>query len=254
MEHILSLSYGKDSMACLGAIERLGWPLDRIVTADVWATDDIPADLPPMVEFKARADAIIKERWGITVEHVRGKYTAETLMYRRRVKGNHAGQIMGWPMTKGQRMGCELQRPCKVKPLQEIQRGGIIYLGIAADEPSRIAGHIGRPHVKLPLVELGWQEDYCGLWSKYSGLLAPTYTDEVRGGCWFCPNQRVDSLRRLRRNYPGYWALMLGWDEDSQFPFKPKRTLRDYDRRFQAEDEGRIIPEGKRFRWGEVTP
>ena len=31
MEHILSLSYGKDSLACLGAIEQLGWPLDRIV-------------------------------------------------------------------------------------------------------------------------------------------------------------------------------------------------------------------------------
>ena len=28
-EHILSLSYGKDSLACLGAIEQLGWPLDR---------------------------------------------------------------------------------------------------------------------------------------------------------------------------------------------------------------------------------
>ena len=63
-EHILSLSYGKDSMACLGAIQKLGWPLDRIVTADVWATDTIPADLPPMVEFKECADKIIKERWG----------------------------------------------------------------------------------------------------------------------------------------------------------------------------------------------
>lgn len=63
-EHILSLSYGKDSLACLGAIEQLGWPLDRIVHAEVWATDTIPADLPPMVEFKAHADRIIKERWG----------------------------------------------------------------------------------------------------------------------------------------------------------------------------------------------
>lgn len=66
---ILSLSYGKDSMACLGAIEQLGWPLDGIVTADVWATQDIPADLPPMVEFKTKADAIIKERWGVEVKH-----------------------------------------------------------------------------------------------------------------------------------------------------------------------------------------
>lgn len=46
-------SYGKDSLACLGAIEQLGWPLDRIVHAEVWATDMISADLPPMVEFKA---------------------------------------------------------------------------------------------------------------------------------------------------------------------------------------------------------
>ena len=64
MEYILSLSYGKDSLACLGAIEQLSWPLDRIVHAEVWATDTIPADLPPMVEFKEKADKIIRERWG----------------------------------------------------------------------------------------------------------------------------------------------------------------------------------------------
>ena len=39
-QHVLSLSYGKDSLACLGAIEQLGWPLDRIVHAEVWATED----------------------------------------------------------------------------------------------------------------------------------------------------------------------------------------------------------------------
>lgn len=69
-EHVLSLSYGKDSLACLGAIEQLDWPLDRIVHAEVWATDTIPADLPPMVEFKKRADEIILRRWGIEVEHI----------------------------------------------------------------------------------------------------------------------------------------------------------------------------------------
>lgn len=69
-QYILSLSYGKDSLACLGAIEQLGWPIDRIVHAEVWATDDIPADLPPMVDFKSRADKWIKEHFGIEVEHV----------------------------------------------------------------------------------------------------------------------------------------------------------------------------------------
>lgn len=32
-EYVLSLSYGKDSIACLGAIEQLELPLDRIVHA-----------------------------------------------------------------------------------------------------------------------------------------------------------------------------------------------------------------------------
>lgn len=69
MSHILSLSYGKDSLACIHVIKDvLGWPLDRIVHAEVWATDTIPAELPPMVEFKAKADAVIKERWGVEVE------------------------------------------------------------------------------------------------------------------------------------------------------------------------------------------
>ena len=69
-QYILSLSYGKDSLACLEAIKLLGLPLDRIVHAEVWATDTIPADLPPMVDFKAKADKIILDRYGINVEHI----------------------------------------------------------------------------------------------------------------------------------------------------------------------------------------
>ena len=85
-EYILDLSYGKDSLGCLEVIERLGLPLDRIVHAEVWATDTIPADLPPMVEFKAKADKIILERYGIAVEHVCAmkdgkKVTYESIFY-----------------------------------------------------------------------------------------------------------------------------------------------------------------------------
>lgn len=69
-QYILSLSYGKDSLACLEACKLLGYPIDRVIHAEVWATDTIPADLPPMVEFKSKADEIIKERYGLVVDHV----------------------------------------------------------------------------------------------------------------------------------------------------------------------------------------
>lgn len=80
-QYILSLSYGKDSLACIEAIRQLGLPLDRIVHAEVWATDTISADLPPMVEFKAKADKIIKERYGIDVEHICAMKDGEKLTY-----------------------------------------------------------------------------------------------------------------------------------------------------------------------------
>lgn len=118
MQYILSLSYGKDSLACLGAIEKLGWPLDRIIHAEVWATDTIPADLPMMVEFKQYADEEIKRRWGIRVEHICArnadgtKRTYEQLFYhvpksRNRLKTNQLDNpgegslIRGFPMIKG---------------------------------------------------------------------------------------------------------------------------------------------------------
>lgn len=116
-EYILSLSYGKDSIACLFAIEQLGWPLDRIVHAEVWATDTIPADLPPMVEFKAKADAIIKERWGIEVEHVCAmrdgqKLTYEDLFYHVPVrKCKSGGGYLGFPIVRGPWCNSRLKIP-----------------------------------------------------------------------------------------------------------------------------------------------
>lgn len=108
-QHILSLSYGKDSLACLGAIEKLGWPLDRIIHAEVWATDTISADLPPMVEFKAKADEIIKARWGIEVEHLCAtrngeKLTYEKLFYhvpKRKNEKPNGGGTPGSPIREG---------------------------------------------------------------------------------------------------------------------------------------------------------
>ena len=250
-EHILSLSYGKDSLACLGAIEKLGWPLDRIVHAEVWATDTIPADLPPMVEFKAKADRIIKERWGIEVEHVCAmqdgkKLTYQDVFYRARKSarnGNTLHKMYGWPFQKGQWCNDRL----KVGVLDAIGKAGIQYIGIAADEPGRF--HNLSDTKRSPLVEAGWTEADCRRWCEENDLLSPIYTTATRGGCWFCHNQGVDQLRLLRRNYPDLWALMLKWDADSPVSFKADgHTVHDYDDRFRLENEG-LIPENRPFRW-----
>lgn len=252
-EHILSLSYGKDSMACFGACELLGWPIDRVVTAEVWATDTIQADLPPMVEFKAKADEIIRERWGIQVEHFvstkcekceADKVTYEMCFNAKMLKGKHIGSIKGWPMAKGNwclKLKLTALNQMKIKP-DDIQ-----YLGIAADEPARF--HNLTATKKSPLVEAGWTEADCRLWREENNLLSPIYTTATRGGCWFCHNQPVGQLRLLRKDYPELWALMLKWDADSPVTFKSDgHTVHDYDRRFALEDDGIILPD-EPFRW-----
>ena len=126
------------------------------------------------------------------------------------------------------------------------------YLGIAADEPIRIARHAEKEGIVLPLVDIGWDEAYCRQWCEENDLLSPIYTTATRGGCWFCHNQGVDQLRLLRKNYPELWGLLLKWDNDSPVTFKSDgHTVHDFDKRFNAEDMG-LIDMNKRFRWNDV--
>jgi hypothetical protein len=243
MDYILTLSYGKDSLACLGAIEQLGLPLTRIVHAEVWATDTIPADLPPMVEFKAKADEIIKRRWRIEVEHIRNNKSFEDVFYSKVARGKFEGNIHRFPIVVNSAGWC---KHLKTNGFLE-RKSHISYIGIAADEPNRF--HNLTETKRSPLVEAGWTEAMCREWCEKNDLLSPIYTTATRGGCWFCHNQGVDQLRLLRRNYPEYWALMLKWDLDSPVSFKPDgHTVHDFDARFALEDEGIITPQDK-WKW-----
>lgn len=254
--YTLSLSYGKDSLACLGAIEKLGLPLDRIVHAEIWATQEISADLPPMVEFKAKADEIILKRYGIKVEHVSaitingGVLTYEMKFYTRATSCRYGDHILGFPKQQGAWCNSKLKMEALARAAQGAgDANEVSYLGIAADEPERIERHEKKEDIMLPLVMAGWDEAYCRKWCEERDLLSPIYITATRGGCWFCHNQGVDQLRELRKNYPDLWALLMKWDLDSPITFKADgHTVHDYDERFRLEDEG-VIDKDEPFYW-----
>jgi 3'-phosphoadenosine 5'-phosphosulfate sulfotransferase (PAPS reductase)/FAD synthetase len=244
MQYIASLSYGKDSIAMLEIIKRHNMPLDRIVHVEIMATDTIHSDLPPMVDFKSKADKIIEERYGIEVEHLHAPVSFEQQFYAVMKKGKAAGNIYGFPMVRGAWCNDRLKMSC----LKKLDKPDITqYIGIAADEPNRF--HNLTERKRSPLVEHGVDEAECKRICEELDLLSPIYTQSTRGGCWFCHNQGVNQLRLLRRQYPEYWALMLKWDKDSPVTFKPDgRTVHDFDKRFRMEDEGFIKPD-EWFRW-----
>ena len=246
MEYIASLSYGKDSIVIPELCIKYGLPLNRIVTVDIMATPTLHAELPPMVEFKKKADKIIKERYGIEVEHITAPKSYEEIFYAKKIKGENKDTIYGFPMIKGAWCNSRL----KLEPLNVFGKDENItqYLGICADEPKRIERLNGTNKIPLP-AKLGYTEKMCYDLAKLLDLLSPIYENATRGGCWFCHNQSIEQLRFLRKNYPDYWALMLKWDRASPVTFRPDgHTLMDFDKRFGCEEKG-IIPTYTTFNW-----
>lgn len=54
----------------LRAIQLMGWPLDAIVSVDIWFDDETPAELPPMVAFKDEWDKKCLDWFGLPVTHL----------------------------------------------------------------------------------------------------------------------------------------------------------------------------------------
>lgn len=258
-QYIASISYGKDSLKMLDVIHSRGLPLDRITTTEVWATDTISANLPPMQKFKERMDQWIWDRYRIEVEHLCAvnpdgtKRTYEQMFYhvpKRKSKEDFAGRPLGFPIVGGPWCQAALKRGRQEAVgirANWVSSDAVEYIGIAADEPKRF-GQLNE-RKRAPLMEFGIEEELCGLYCQYNGILSPSYETSFRDGCWFCHNQGVGQLRLLRRNYPDLWAILMRWDLDSPTTFKADgHTVHDYDLRFQLEEEGKI-PMGRIFRW-----
>ena len=137
----------------------------------------------------------------------------------------------------------------KVSVLNKWAKSAVVHtqiLGIAADETKRI-GHKTNQGKFLPLIDWGITEAECFNICRKEDLLSPAYNKgRKRLGCWFCHNQRIAELRRLRNEYPELWAKMLVLDKASLVRFTPDKTLADFDWRF-AEEERQLSFD---FKWG----
>ncbi len=116
------------------------------------------------------------------------------------------GRPQGFPLGGK----CYVNKSCKIAPihkhLKQFSKLEIAqYIGIAADEPDRLARLEGTNKVSL-LAKYGYTEKMClGLCREY-GLLSPIYDKRKRGGCWFCPNQSCKDFAWLKVNSPALWG------------------------------------------------
>lgn len=134
---------------------------------------------------------------------------------------------------------CAVKRECKLKPIHEWYRschGDIIqYIGIAADEPSRLISLHRMSNAVSLLERYGLTEkDAMGLCQDW-GMLSPQYSLGVkRDGCWFCPNAKPCEHAAIAEAYPDAWARFVALEQEPNLAYPTwnvftHETLRERD-------------------------
>lgn len=221
---IASVSWGKDSLAMLhGLIER-GEPLDEVVFYDTG------------MEF----DAIYKERdsmlstlkmFGIRYTELRPKDPFWFSMFARPVKSRKTGEIhkRGYGWCGGT---CRWGTTEKLRALDKYAeaKDAIVYVGIAADETSRLEKEI-KPYKRHPLADWGMTEAEClascyeyGHTWEQDGVRLYDVLDRV--SCWCCRNKNQKELKAIHDNLPDYWQRLLGLEARlGQMKRKPLKEI-----------------------------
>ena len=180
MKYIASCSFGKDSLATVILAHEHGEPLDEIVYVEVMFDRDISGEIPEHREFIYNTAIPKLESWGYPVTVLRSDRTYLDCFYHKLTKGKRVGMTQGFPM-QGK---CKINSDCKMRPIQRYMKSQpknlIQYVGIAADEPKRLA-RLEDYKVSL-LTKYNYTEQMAFELCKKYNLLSPIYDFTNRGG------------------------------------------------------------------------
>lgn len=244
MHYSVSWSGGKDSTASIILAHIHNEPVDSIVFAEVMfdIANGISGENPRHIAFIKNKAIPLFESWGYKVEVVHSD--RDFLMVFNRVierptkHPEHKGLKYGFPPNGL----CAVKRDCKIRAIKSyyktIEEEYIQYVGIAIDEPKRLASLHKTKNISLLEKYSLTESDAKQLCEEY-GLLSPTYELSKRGGCWFCPNAKLAEHRDIRNVCPEAWEQYVNLEcENVAFnkwnTFSDK-TLHDIERMLSKE-------------------
>ncbi len=173
---------------------------------------------------------------GEPLDVVRSEKDYLTLFHTVIGSGTHKGMLRGW-LISGK---CCANRDLKIRPIHRYyaryrERGVVQFVGIAADEPRRLAQMQDKGYFRKTslLAKYGYTEADARRKCEEYGLLSPLYRTSHRGGCWFCPNCRIPVFAELRRRHPELWRelqLLSKVENKSSEGFKYGQTFEEVER------------------------
>jgi len=236
-KYVLSLSFGKDSLALLLEIIRQKLPLDYVVFCDIKFTKDISGEHPLMNEWIKKFaenkvnNLLYESGYECFVQHITYKKTFCEQFYTAKLRGKHIGDKYGFPYVVSAWCNSRL----KLEPIRNfisklIKQNYCVYeyIGIALDEQKRLERYKTlekNNHKYITLADFNITEIQAMELVKQYDLLSPKYQKSFRGGCWFCPKQCMWDLYCLWNDYPDYFNYLEQMESDSHNTFKPNKTL-----------------------------
>ena len=239
MKHIAACSFGKDSIATILLALEHGEPLDEAVFVEVMFDHkrNISGEIPKHIDWIYSTAIPMLEAMGMRVRVLRSERDYVRCLKHTVTRGKHIGKHHGFPIGGK----CLINRDCKIAPIRRYLRGlgeeVTQYIGIAVDEPKRLA-RLQSGKVSL-LAKYGYTEVMARELCEKRGLLSPIYKTGTRGGCWFCPNARIPSYCRLRREHPDLWAELERLSHTPKlcsYGFRYGKTLQEVEREMDLYD------------------
>lgn len=238
MKHIVSCSFGKDSMATVLLALEHSEPLDEAVYCEVMFDSEVSGEVPEHRDFIYHTAIPFLEKNGVKVITLRAEATFITSFYRTLKKGAHKGKINSWPLCGK----CCIQRDCKLRPIiaykKTLDSDVVQYLGIAYDEQERLLRMENGKTVSLLAKYQKTERDAAEI-CKSAGLYSPIYKFANRNGCFFCPNAKRKELRHLYDFHPSLWTRLLECQEAPNKAtelFNRTERIDEIDDLFKAED------------------
>lgn len=187
-KYVMSLSFGKDSMAMLLEIIKRKLPLDYVIFCDIKFDENISGEHPLMADWIPSAEKLLKEKFNIDIIHLTSKKNFSEQFYTIKQKGNHIGENYGFPYV----IGAWCNDRLKMEPINSfinnlLKQNCIVveYVGIASDEPKRLERYKTietENHKYITLADLEIDELTAMKICEENNLLSPKYTNSFRGG------------------------------------------------------------------------
>lgn len=226
-KYFLSFSGGKDSTFLLLELLRRKCPLDEVVFFDTgW-------EFPEMYEHIEKIKKICAQN-GVGFVTLHPPKDFDYLMLEHKTsKGN-----VGYSWCGGNSRWGTTYKTRTLDEYSQRNKGSIVYIGIAADETSRLEKERAE-FKRFPLAEWGITEAECLQGCYDAGFdWGGMYEHLDRLSCMYCRNKNLKELRNIRKHYPDVWEKLKEYQSRTNLPYKTDgTTVFDIEKRFCFEEE-----------------